>query len=56
MAGAPKGNQNAAKGREFRDALRKALANGGDKQLPKIVEALVNAAVDGEQWAICLNI
>jgi hypothetical protein len=51
-AGAPKGNSNAAKGKDFKDALRKALANGGESKLPSIAEKLVDLAVSGEQWAI----
>lgn len=52
MAGAPKGNNNAAKGRQFKDALRKALKSDGVDKLPKIAETLVNKAIEGEQWAV----
>lgn len=49
---APKGNQNAAKGKDFKDALRKALANGGKSRLPDIAKVLVDKACEGEQWAV----
>lgn len=49
---APKGNKNAAKGREFKEALRKALANGGKSRLPAIANKLVELAEQGEQWAV----
>ena len=55
MAGAPKGNTNAAKGKAYNDALRRALARAGgsvDKGLNKITDQLVKAAIEGEQWAI----
>lgn len=52
MAGAPKGNQNAAKGRMFKDALRKALKEDGVDRLPLIAQTLVEKAIDGEQWAV----
>ena len=50
--GAPKGNTNSAGRGEFRNALRKALANHGKSRLPKIMESLLNAAESGEAWAI----
>lgn len=54
-AGAPKGNENAAKAKRFHDGLKRALARKGktvDGGLNKVCDQLVNAAVDGEQWAI----
>lgn len=53
--GAPVGNQNGAKGKQFLEAMRKALAKSGgtvDKGVVKVAEKLVSAALDGEQWAI----
>lgn len=49
---APKGNKNAAKGKEFRDALRRAMCAEGRDALRKIATKLVDAAEDGEAWAI----
>ena len=53
--GAPKGNQNGSKGRIWRDALRKALARkegNVEKGLRAIADQVVNAAIEGEFWAI----
>lgn len=53
--GAPLGNDNAAKGNEFRHAVRRALARAGgtvDKGLDKLCDQLVVAATAGEQWAM----
>lgn len=55
MAGAPKGNNNATKGREFREALKRALAHRYDTAsdgLMEIANKLVDAAEKGEGWAI----
>ena len=62
MAGAPEGNHNAAKGREWRDALRYELARigrdvDGDepayrKGLRKCAEGFIIAACAGEAWAL----
>lgn len=55
MAGAPKGNTNASKGKAFYSALRRALARKGktvDGGLNKVAGQLVAAALNGEQWAI----
>lgn len=51
-AGAPAGNTNARRGREFRDSLRRALKANGADRLRTIAENLVAAAEQGEQWAI----
>ena len=54
-AGAPTGNQNAAKAKLFYDGLRRALARSGttvDGGLSKVCDKLVEAALDGQQWAI----
>lgn len=55
--GAPLGNENSAKGKEFRQALRRALArkaNATDyrKGLDEVADALVKAGCAGEQWAV----
>lgn len=47
---APKGNRNAAKGKEWFDALRKECVQRG--ALPEIAKVLVDKAVAGEAWAI----
>jgi hypothetical protein len=56
MAGAPKGNTNATKGKRWSLAIDKALENkcksDGQKALVSIAEKLVEAAELGEQWAI----
>lgn len=57
MAGAPEGNQNAARGKEFRAALQRALAKRADGQgwvvaLDKIANKLLDLAESGEQWAV----
>ena len=59
MAGAPIGNQNAARAKRFRAALARALgrALGGaqdnvDTALEAIAAQLVQAALRGEPWAI----
>lgn len=49
--GAPVGNQNAAKGKMFEGALKRALARN-DGSLNRIADELVNKAIDGEQWAV----
>ena len=48
---APIGNTNAAKGKMFYDALRKALVQN-PQRLPRIVEALLTQAEAGEAWAV----
>lgn len=50
MAGAPKGNTNAQKGKQWSDAVRKALLSG--KKLDKLAEVLINKALEGDMQAI----
>lgn len=50
--GAPVGNQNGKKGKLFYDALRVALVQEDKKKLRKITEKLVEAAEEGEPWAV----
>lgn len=53
--GAPEGNKNAAKAKQFYDGLRRALARSGktvDGGLNKVCDQLVSAALEGQQWAI----
>lgn len=57
MAGAPLGNDNATKGKEFNLALRRALARKANepdyrKGLDLVADELVKAACAGEQWAV----
>lgn len=47
---APAGNRNAAKGKEWFDALRKECVQRGS--LAKIAKVVVEKAEAGEQWAI----
>lgn len=52
---APKGNQNAAKGRQWREAINRALAKSGgsvDKGVIQVAQVLVEQALAGEQWAV----
>jgi hypothetical protein len=49
-AGAPIGNQNGAKGKEWFDALRKVCVQ--KDALRKIAEVVVAKAEAGEQWAV----
>lgn len=52
MAGAPEGNQNAAKSKRlFNSALKRALTQGPDR-IEKIVETLISLAERGEPWAV----
>ena len=51
MAGAPIGNQNAAKQRMFYDKLRLVLTQEPHR-LRSIAEQLVKKAEEGEPWAI----
>lgn len=49
---APAGNQNAAKSKRlFTNALKRALTQGPER-VEKVVETLIKAAEDGEQWAV----
>lgn len=54
--GAPLGNQNAARAKLCREALRKELARKGggdfDKGLAMVCKKVVSLACDGEQWAV----
>ena len=55
MSGAPEGNINATKGMEYRQALRRAMAHRSgttSKALEELAEKCIEAAMDGEQWAI----
>ena len=45
-------NQNAKKGRLFFDQLRKELVQEDAIKLRKIAQKLVEAAQDGEPWAV----
>lgn len=47
---APVGNKNAAKGKEWFDALRKECVQ--KSALEKIAKVVVEKAMAGEQWAI----
>lgn len=49
---APKGNRNAAKGRLFGDAIRRAVAQDDGERLRKIAEKLLDMATDGDIQAI----
>jgi hypothetical protein len=50
--GAPKGNQNATKGRLWNEAIRKVLAEGDKQALVRVARKLVNAAEEGDIQAI----
>jgi hypothetical protein len=51
MAGAPAGNQNAAKrNRMLSDALKRELTQDPEKVL-KIANKLIDSAIAGEAWA-----
>lgn len=60
MAGAPKGNNNGAKGKIFFDALHRALKTYEDKKrkikrgeaLDRIARQLVTETLDGSGWAM----
>lgn len=49
---APEGNQNAAKGKVWNDALRKAIVQDDGKRVRAAIDSLLTQAADGEQWAI----
>ena len=50
--GAPVGNENAKKGKLFYDQLRKVLIQDDALKLRQIALRLVEAAEDGEAWAV----
>jgi len=52
IAESMKGNKNAAKGKLFFDQLRKVLIQDDQLKLRLIAEKLVEAAEDGEAWAV----
>ena len=55
MAGAPIGNQNGAKGKEWRLAIRRALAHkfgSYDEGLMKLAGKLIDAAENGDMGAL----
>lgn len=53
MAGAPKGNKNAAKAKEFEGAIRKALAQREDPEtLRKIADKVLDMALEGNLFAV----
>ena len=52
LGGAPKGNNNAGKGKLFYGQLRKALVQEDALKLRMIAEKLVESAIQGEPWAI----
>ena len=51
MAGAPVGNTNAKKAKEFEGALRRALARDDWKRLNQGCEKVSDAFANGEPWA-----
>lgn len=60
--GAPKGNNNASRGTDWRDAIHYALAQAGrgidgdaaayKKGLRKVAQKFIEAAEEGEAWAM----
>lgn len=53
--GAPFGNQNGKKAKQWEQALKKALARTGgsvEEGLARVADKLVAAAETGDQWAI----
>lgn len=54
--GAPLGNQNAAKGKRWANAIDKALENrcksDGQQALVELAEKMLSAAENGEAWAL----
>jgi hypothetical protein len=50
--GGQPGNQNGKKGKLFFDALRVALVQEDRKKLRKITEKLIEAAENGDAWAV----
>ena len=56
MAGAPLGNQNAKQAKVWSSAIKRALARRSgesvDKGLDALADKLVEAAAEGDQWAL----
>jgi len=52
IAESMKGNHNAAKGKLFYNQLRKVLVQEDQLKLRQIAEKLVEAAQEGEAWAV----
>lgn len=56
QGGAPEGNQNAKKGRDWTQAIRKALAHysgeGATAGMEKLARKLIEAAENGDAWAL----
>ena len=56
LGGAPKDNQNAAKGKRWANAIQSALEKRsrleGQQALNQIAEKLIEAAENGEAWAL----
>jgi glycerol-3-phosphate cytidylyltransferase-like family protein len=50
--GAPVGNDNAKKGKLFYDQLRRVLVQNDQLKLRQVSEKLVDAAIEGEPWAV----
>lgn len=50
--GAPEGNENAKKGKLFYDQLRRVLVQNDQLKLRQVSEKLVDAAIEGEPWAV----
>lgn len=51
-AGAPVGNQNAAKSKLVADALRKLVVQDDRKKFSAGLKAVMDAFGDGEPWAV----
>jgi hypothetical protein len=50
--GAPIGNDNAKKGKLFYEQLRRVLVQNDSLKLRQVSEKLVDAAIEGEPWAV----
>ena len=50
--GAPVGNDNAKKGKLFYEQLRRVLVQNDSLKLRQVSEKLVDAAIEGEPWAV----
>ena len=50
LGGAPKGNQNAVKGKMWSDALRKEIIQ--NDHLAQLVKSLIDKALDGDMAAL----